>query len=94
MLNVKYTLEGCVPLEHAAMGSYLGIYCPSFQDSLQRSYLFSDEGAWKSDSWPEEDATAENDLSVEAVTKVTKDRRRHHETTDKNCKGEKKERNV
>lgn len=64
------------------------------KEPLQRSYLFRDEGAWESDSWPKEDPTAENDLSVETVTEVTKDRCRNHETTDENCKGEKKERNV
>lgn len=75
-------------------GEFLGTYRSSFRDTLQSSYLFSDEGAWKSDSWPKEDPTAENDLSVETVTKVTKDGCRNHETTDENCKAEKKERNV
>lgn len=77
MLYVKYTQEGYTPLEHTVM-------------PLQRSYLFSDEGAWKSDSWPKEDATAENDLSVETVPKVAKDRGCNHETADENCKGGKK----
>lgn len=57
---------------------------------LQRSYLFSDEGAGKSDSWPEEDPTAEDDLSVETVPKVTKNGCRNHETADENCKGRKR----
>lgn len=45
-------------------------------------YLFADEGAGQSNNGPEENATAQDDLSVEAVAEVTKDGSCHHETAD------------
>lgn len=46
------------------------------------SYLFTDEGARQSDNGPEENAAAQDDLSVEAVAQVTKDGSCHHEAAD------------
>lgn len=54
-------------------------------------YLFADEGAWQSNNGPEENATAQNDLSVEAVAQVTEDGSCHHEAADEDC-GERKKR--
>jgi len=48
-------------------------------------YLFTDEWAWQSNNGPEENATAQDDLSVEAVAQVTKDGSCHHEATDEDC---------
>lgn len=45
-------------------------------------YLFANEGAGQSNNGPEENATAQDDLSVEAVAEVTKDGSCHHETAD------------
>lgn len=56
-------------------------------------YLFTDEGAQQSNSGPEENATAQDDLSVEAVAQVTKDGSGDHEATDEYCT-KKKEDNV
>lgn len=49
------------------------------------SYLFADERAQQCNNGPEENATAQDDLSVEAVTKVTEDGSRHHEAADEDC---------
>lgn len=49
-------------------------------------YLFTDEGARQSNNGPEENATAQDDLSVEAVAQVTEDGSCHHETADEDCK--------
>lgn len=54
-------------------------------------YLFTDEGAQQGNNGPEENATAQDDLSVEAVAQVTKDGSCHHEATDENC-GKRRER--
>ena len=54
-------------------------------------YLFADEGARQSHDGPEENATAQDDLSVEAVAKVTEDGSCHHEAADEDCGGKKKE---
>lgn len=53
-------------------------------------YLFADEGAWQSNNGPEENASAQNDLSVEAVAQVTEYGSCHHETADEDCGGKKK----
>ena len=45
-------------------------------------HLFADEGAGQRHNGPEENATAQNDLSVEAVAKVTEDGSCHHEAAD------------
>lgn len=50
------------------------------------SYLFADEGAGQSDDRPEENAAAQDDLSVEAVAQVTEDGSRHHEAADEDWK--------
>lgn len=55
------------------------------------SYLFADEGARQSNNGPEENATAQDDLSVEAVAQVTEDGSCHHETADEDCRREKGE---
>lgn len=52
----------------------------------QESYLFADEGAGQGNNGPEENATAQDDLSVEAVAQVAEDGSRHHEAADENCK--------
>lgn len=52
-------------------------------------YLFADERAWQGHNRPEENATAQDDLSVEAVAQVTEDRSSHHEAADEDW-GEKK----
>lgn len=58
-------------------------------------YLFADEGARQSNNRPEENATAQDDLSVEAVAQVTEDGSRHHEAADEDCGGrKKKEKNI
>lgn len=49
-------------------------------------YLFTDEGARQSNNGPEENATAQDDLSVEAVAQVTEDGSCHHEAADEDCK--------
>lgn len=49
-------------------------------------YLFTDEGAHECNNGPEENATAQDDLSVEAVAQVTEDGRCHHEAADEDCK--------
>lgn len=49
------------------------------------SYLFADEGAGQSHNWPEENAAAQDDLSVEAVAQVTEDGSCHHEAADEDC---------
>lgn len=54
------------------------------------SYLFTDEGARQSNNGPEENATAQDDLSVEAVAQVTKDGSCHHEAADEDCGRKKK----
>ncbi len=54
------------------------------------SYLFTDEGARQSNNGPEENATAQDDLSVEAVAQVTKDGSCHHETADEHCRQKKR----
>lgn len=46
------------------------------------SYLFADEGAGQSNDWPEENAAAQDDLSVETVAQVTEDGSCHHEAAD------------
>lgn len=56
-------------------------------------YLFTDEWAWQSDNGPEENATAQDDLSVEAVAQVTKDGSRHHKAADEDW-GRKQQENV
>lgn len=56
------------------------------------SYLFTDEGARQSNNGPEENATAQDDLSVEAVAQVTEDGSCHHETADEDCEGKKEKR--
>lgn len=48
-------------------------------------YLFTDEGARQSNNGPEENATAQDDLSVEAVAQVTEDGSCHHEAADEDC---------
>ena len=53
------------------------------------SYLFADEGAQQGNNGPEENATAQDDLSVEAVAQVTEDGSCHHEAADEDCGGEK-----
>lgn len=53
------------------------------------SYLFADEGAWQSNNGPEENAAAQDDLSVEAVAQVTEDGGGHHEAADEDCRGRK-----
>lgn len=50
-------------------------------------YLFADERAQQGHSRPEENATAQDDLSVEAVTQVTEDGSSHHEAADEDCGG-------
>lgn len=52
----------------------------------QESYLFADEGAGQGNNGPEENATAQDDLSVEAVAQVAENGGRHHEAADENCK--------
>lgn len=59
------------------------------QSVYTMSYLFADEGARQSNNGPEENATAQDDLSVEAVAQVTEDGSCHHEAADEDC-GEKK----
>lgn len=54
-------------------------------------YLFADEGAQQSNNGPEENATAQDDLSVEAVAQVTEDGSRHHEAADEDCERRKGE---
>lgn len=54
------------------------------------AYLFTDEGARQSNNGPEENATAQDDLSVEAVAQVTKDGSCYHEAADEDC-GRRKE---
>lgn len=49
------------------------------------SHLFADEGARQSHNGPEENAAAQNDLSVEAVAQVTEDGSCHHEAADEDC---------
>lgn len=49
------------------------------------SYLYADEGAGQSNNGPEENATAQDDLSVEAVAQVTEDGSRYHEAADEDC---------
>lgn len=56
------------------------------------SYLFTDEGARQSNNGPEENATAQDDLSVEAVAQVTEDGSCHHETADEDCERKKEKR--
>lgn len=51
------------------------------------SYLFTDEGARQSDNGPEENANAQDDLSVEAVAQVTEDGSCDHEAADEYCRG-------
>lgn len=48
------------------------------------SYLFADEGAGQGNNGPEENATAQDDLSVEAVAQVAENGGRHHEAADEN----------
>lgn len=48
-------------------------------------YLFTDEGARQSNNGPEENATAQDDLSVKAVAQVTEDGCCHHKATDEDC---------
>lgn len=57
-------------------------------------YLFADEGARQCNNRPEENATAQDDLSVEAVAQVTEDGSCHHEAADEDCGGEKEERTL
>lgn len=47
-------------------------------------YLFADEGAGQGNNGPEENATAQDDLSVEAVAQVAENGRSHHEAADEN----------
>lgn len=60
-----------------------------FRRFHQMSYLFADEGAQQGNNGPEENATAQDDLSVEAVAQVTEDGSCHHEAADEDCGGEK-----
>lgn len=55
-------------------------------------YLSADEGAWQGNNGPEENATAQDDLSVEAVAQVTEDGSCHHEAADEDCGRKKRER--
>lgn len=48
-------------------------------------YLFADEGAHQGYNGPEENATAQDDFSVEAVAQVTEDGGCHHEAADEDC---------
>lgn len=57
-----------------------------FVPGCQELYLFADEGAGQGNNGPEENATAQDDLSVEAVAQVAKNGGGHHEATDENCK--------
>lgn len=58
-------------------------------------YLFTDERAQQRNNGPEENATAQDDLSVEAVAQVTKDGSCHHEAADEDCgRKEANEKNV
>lgn len=57
----------------------------------QESYLFADEGAGQGNNGPEENATAQDDLSVEAVAQVAENGGRHHEAADENCKNKREE---
>lgn len=52
----------------------------------RESYLSADEGAGQRNNGPEENATAQDDLSVEAVAQVAENGSRHHEAADENCK--------
>lgn len=47
-------------------------------------YLLADEGAGQGNNGPEENATAQDDLSVEAVAQVAENGRCHHEAADEN----------
>ena len=49
-------------------------------------YLFTDERAQQRNNGPEENATAQDDLSVEAVAQVTKDGSCHHKAADEDWK--------
>lgn len=59
------------------------------RNGCQESYLFADEGAGQGNNGPEENATAQDDLSVEAVAQVAENGSRHHEAADENCKEKK-----
>lgn len=55
-----------------------------FTPVCQELYLFADEGAGQGNDGPEENATAQDDLSVEAVAQVAENGGRHHEAADEN----------
>lgn len=55
------------------------------------TYIFGNKGAQQRHKGPEENSTAQNDLSVETVPQVTENGRGHHETADEDWKEKQKQ---
>lgn len=55
------------------------------QGHLGGPHLLRDERTREGDSRPEEDAAAEDHLSVEAIAQVAEDGGSHHEAADEHC---------
>lgn len=70
---------------HFARFNFEHIQTRTETSACAASYLFADEGAGQGDKRPEDDAAAQDDLSVEAVAQVTEDGSCHHEAADEDC---------
>lgn len=68
----------------------MGLEGAAKQEHLGGAHLLRDERTREGDGRPEEDAAAEDHLSIEAVAQVAEDGGSHHEAADEHC-GKKRE---